>query len=91
MTDEDETVRLWLVEREVDSRNLLTLTYATREGDRVYRRQQSASVATPGSQPTAGREAAPADLRPVADPETRDRYAAEAARMAERHDPGDQV
>jgi len=40
---------------------------------------------------TAAVDLAPGDLAPVDDEATRDRYAAEATRMAERHDPGDVI
>jgi hypothetical protein len=86
---DESPVRTWLVAREVDSRNLLTLTYATPDGARFYRRQQSADA--PGPDPTAARRVDAADLRPVVDAATRERYADEAARMAARHDPDDRV
>lgn len=86
-----ESVRVWLVEREVDSRNLVTLTYATPDGERLYRRQQSAAVmAGGGIEATAARDVDPADLEPVDDAD-RERYAAEAARMADSHGPDDPV
>jgi hypothetical protein len=86
-----ESVRVWLVEREVDSRNLVTLTYATPDGERLFRRQQSAAVmAGGGIDPTAARDVDAADLEPV-DEADRERYAAEAARMAEAHAPDEPV
>ena len=83
-------MRLWLVEREYDTRQTVTLVYATTDGEREYRRQ--ASVELLGRNPaTAAVERDGADLDGVDDPETRDRYATEAARMAENHDPDDEV
>lgn len=83
-------MRLWLVEREYDTRQTVTLVYATPDGERQYRRQ--ASVELLGREPTtAAVERDEGDLAPVTDGETRDRYAAEAERMAERHDPDDEV
>jgi hypothetical protein len=86
-----DTVRVWLVERAVDSRNLVTLTYATPDGERQLRRQQSASVmAGGGMEATAARDVPPDELAPVAGVD-RERYAAEAARMADAHEPDDRV
>ena len=83
-------MQLWLVEREYDTRQTVTLVYATPDGERQYRRQ--ASVELLGREPTtAAVERDADDLDPVADAETRNRYAAEAERMAERHDPDDEV
>lgn len=83
-----EQTRVWLVERAVDSRDLLTLTYATPDGERALTRTLSAHVV---DEVTAARDVDPADLDPVTDEETRQRYAEEAARMRDRHDPGDVV
>lgn len=83
-------MHLWLVEREYDTRQTVTLVYATPDGGRQYRRQ--ASVELLSREPTtAAVDRDGADLDAVTDPETRDRYAEEAARMAERHDPDDEV
>lgn len=88
MTDD---VLCWLVEREYDQRNLVTLTYATPEGDRAYTRQAALEMLQRRDGVTAAVAADPADLSAVADAETRDRYAAEAARMAAEHEPDDEV
>jgi len=86
----DSGVRLWLVERSYDDRNLLCLVYATPDGERALRRELSAA-ALDRAAVTAARTADPADLRPVEDAADRERYAAEAARMADRHAPDDPV
>jgi hypothetical protein len=85
-----ETVRCWLVERGYNNRDLITLKYATPEGDRLFRRELAAqamdSVAV-----TAARDVSPDDLEPVEDPETRERYADEVERIAGEHDPDDEI
>ena len=95
MTDSDssdstETVRAWLVERSYDDRNLITLVYATPDGTRALRKEQSATVMhQQGSRVTAAVDVAPDALSPVDD--DRERYAAEADRMREQHAPDDEV
>jgi hypothetical protein len=86
------SVRVWLVERDVDQRDLVTLTYATPDGGRVLRRQHAAAtMRTRGLDVTAGLTVALDELEPVSDEAARERYASEAARMAADHDPGDAV
>jgi len=81
--------RLWLVGREYDDKGLIQLTYATPDGERVHRRELSEHRADRGAV-TAAIERDDAGLRP-ADPDERERFAAEASRMAERHDPDGEV
>lgn len=81
---------VWLVERDVDSRNLTTLTYATPDGDRAYVRQASLDTLHRQGGVTAAVDVEDDRLEPV-DDEARERYAAEATKMAERHDPDDEV
>jgi hypothetical protein len=92
MTDGDEeTVRAWLVERSYDDRNLITLVYATPDGRRALRTEQSATVMRQrGKEVTAAVDVAPDALTTV-DPEDRERYAAEAERMRARHGPDEGV
>jgi hypothetical protein len=88
MTD---TVRCWLVERSYTDRDLIVLEYATPDGERVYRKEQSAAVVKQqGRTVTAAEDVDPDDLA-APDPEDVERYAAEAERMAERYDPDDEV
>ena len=82
-------VRAWLVERVFDDRGLVTLVYATPDGERALRRELSAA-ALERFEVTAARTV-PADDLAAAPPEERDRYAAEARRMRERHAPEDPV
>lgn len=82
----------WLVERDVDSRNLVTMTYATTDGDGVFVRQTSATMMRQrGSDATAAIEVDADDLDAVEDEATRERYAAEATKMSEQYDPDDEV
>lgn len=85
-----DTVRCWLVERGYNNRDLITLKYATPEGDRVYRRELAAQVVD-ASTVTAAKDVSPDDLEPVDDPEDRERYANEAERVASEHDPGNEI
>jgi hypothetical protein len=86
-----DTVRCWLVERSYTSRDLIVLEYATEDGERVYRKELSAAVMQQrGNAVTAGVDVDPDDLAPAA-PEDISRYATEATRMAQEHDPDDEV
>jgi hypothetical protein len=89
MDDTDDAVRVWLVERDIDQRNLVTLVYATTDGERRYRRQLSSAAVDRGADVTAGKTVAPDDLNPVDDADTRERYASEANRVADRNEPED--
>jgi hypothetical protein len=86
--------RVWMVERtfSADSPHILVIVYATPDG-RQYLQQERAFNRFGGRAPevTAAIEAEPADLAPVEDSETRERYATEADRMMDRHDPDDPV
>jgi hypothetical protein len=83
-------VRCWLVDRNVADEDLVTLVYATPDGARSVTLQWAANMVFQGSV-TAARDVAEADLEAVSDPDLRARYADEAARMRERHDPGDEL
>lgn len=82
--------RAWLVEREYSDKGLVTLVYATPDGDRHLRMQRSATMLRRESV-TAAVDVEADRLVPVDDPDDRERYAAEAARMEARHDPDDPV
>jgi hypothetical protein len=86
----DDGVRCWLVERTFDDRNLVTLVYATPDGER-YQQREIASVALSRVDVTAAREIPTEELEPVDDPDRRERYAAEAATMAADHDPDEEI
>lgn len=83
----EETV--WLVEREYSDKGMVSLVYATTDGDRHLLKQFSEQMLT-RTDVTAAIDADSDRLEPTRD-EDRDRYATEATRMAERHDPDDPV
>jgi len=88
MTD---TVQCWLVERSsYGDERMVTLVYAPPAGDCHLTKQLSTNLLM-RKRITAAVDVEPERLAPVADDETRERYAAEATRMADRHDPDDEV
>ncbi|WP_306060852.1 hypothetical protein [Natronococcus wangiae] len=90
MPSESDHVRVWLVERDYNNRDLIVLTYATPDGIRAFRRELAAQAVDLDSV-TAAEDVSPDDLSSVADPDERERYAAEATRMAEEHDPAETI
>jgi hypothetical protein len=80
----------WLVEREFDDKGMVRLVYATPDGSRRLLRERSAAQLG-RYEVTAGIDAEAEQLTPVEDPDRRERYAGEADRMADRHDPEDTV
>ncbi|MDS0475196.1 hypothetical protein [Natrinema sp. 1APR25-10V2] len=90
MPSETDTVRVWLVERGYTNRDLVILQYATPDGEGVYRREL-APQALEGATVTAAKDVSPSDLETVEEAAVRDRYADEAARMADEHAPDDTV
>ena len=87
----DETadeVRVWLVEREYTDKGMVSLVYATPDGTRAWHRQLSANALSGGVR--AARTVDAGKLTPVED-DDRERYASEAARVAERNDPDDHL
>ena len=81
--------RVWLVDRDVDSRNLVTMTYATPDGERAFTRQAALDSLARRDAPTAALDVDDDRLSTVEDAETIERYAAEAERVAESNDPDD--
>ncbi len=89
-----ESVRVWLVERTFsdDEQNIVILIYATPDGRRYHRKERALpSFSGPDRVTTAAVSVAPDQLGRVTDPERRKRYAEEASRMAEIHEPSDAV
>lgn len=88
-----EPVRVWLVERTYsdDEQNIIILTYATPDGTQAYRKERALTSFSDTRDTTAAERVDPTNLSPVTDPETRERYAAEAQRMREEHDPDDVI
>ena len=82
-------VRVWLVERTYsdDEQNLIVLTYATPDGAREFRKERAVpSFSGPARETRVSLEVDPDNLSAVDDAGTRERYAAEAERMARDHD-----
>jgi len=90
-TDDSGTDRLWLVERTYTDKGLVSLVYATPDGEYAVQRQRSMNMLQRGADVTAAIPAEDASLEPVDDETTREQYADEAARMAADHDPNDAV
>ncbi|MFT4947734.1 MAG: hypothetical protein ACI8TL_001983 [Natronomonas sp.] len=87
----DERTRVWLVERSYgNDEDLVTLVFATTDGEKQLKKQLSHNMLY-GKTITAAREKDPETLDEVKDEQTRQRYASEASRMAEKHDPDDEV
>ena len=83
--------RLWLVDRTYTDKGLVSLVYATPDGEYALQRQRSMNMLRQGSDVTAATTADLESLDPVDDEGTRERYAEEASRMADQHDPDDAV
>ncbi|MBC9984819.1 hypothetical protein E4P24_00315 [Haloferax sp. AS1] len=89
---DDDTTRLWLVERSYDDRDLIILIYATPDGEYELRKELAAAVMHQRRMTvTAAIDAPTENLEPVADDDLRERYAAEATKMADSHEPDDEV
>ena len=71
--------------------NIIILVYATPDGQRYYRKKRALTSSTDVRETTAAVDVSPDNLGTVEDDEERERYATEAARMAEEHDPDEAV
>lgn len=83
-----DEVRVWLVERTYSDRDLLTLVYATPDGERYLRKERAGRL---GGETTAAIEVERERLARVTDEAEKERYATEATRIAEKRDPDDTV
>jgi hypothetical protein len=88
--DVDGAVRCWLVERTYSDKGLVSLVYATPDGGRALHRERSPELLRRSGGVTAATDADP-DVLVTVDDDDRERYAAEAARMADRHGPDETV
>lgn len=87
-----DVARIWLVDRTVTEKpSLINHIYATPDGDRYLLIERSSVGSQPAEHTTASIEVDTAKLSEVKDRELQDAYAAEATRMAERHDPEDVI
>lgn len=84
-----------MVERtySTDAPNIMVITYATADGSQYLMQERAFNQSIRNGVPTitAARDVSRADLSPTPDEETRERYATEAQRMRDRHDPDDVV
>jgi hypothetical protein len=87
--DDGDDVRLWLVDRQYHDKNLITLVYATTDGEWYLRKQLSHHLLQ--RKPVTAAVTVPADRPEPTPPEDRERYATQADRMATDHDPDDTV
>lgn len=89
MTD---PVRTWLVERSYGQRDLVTLVYATPDGERALTKEVPMTAISNGNiTVTAATDAEPQNLEPVDDPDTVERYREEVERVRERNDPDEEL
>ena len=92
-TSADE-IRAWLVEHTYsdDEQNLVILVYATTDGERYTCKERALTSFTgPARDTYAAIDASPGNFGDVTDPDERERYAAEARRMANEHEPTDTI
>ena len=89
----DDDARVWLVERTYsdDEQNLIILTYATTDGEQYYRKERALTSFTDTRDTTAAVDADSGNLGSVDDSDLQERYAAEAQRMQDTHDPNDVI
>jgi len=87
-----EPRRVWLVERTYsdDEQNIIILVYATTDGEQYLRKERALTSFGDRRDTTAAIDADPDSLGRT-DPDDREQYAAEARRMADRHDPEDVI
>lgn len=86
MSDSD-TIQCWLVERTYDDKGLIRIVYAPSDGSGQFITERAAAR---GTDATAAVSVDPDRLDPI-DEEKAERYASEAERMAERHDPDESI
>lgn len=86
MVSESDEVRVWLVERGYNNRDLIILKYATPNGDRLFQKEVASQAL---NTVTAAKDVSPNNLGTVDEPDLQERYAAEVARMKEKYEPDD--
>lgn len=86
---ETATERVWLVDRDYTDKGMVTIVYASTDGERRLQRQLSERMLV-RSDVTAGQDVETDRLEPTPESE-RERYATEAVRMAEKYEPADAV
>lgn len=86
----EDTAQLWLVERDYNDKGLVTLVYATTDGENFVQHHRSSQMLSRKGV-TAAETVDREKLEAVEDEDRRERYASEAGRMAEKHDPDSEV
>mgnify|MGYP006876391634 FL=1 len=82
-------VQCWLVERDYGSLNLITLVYATPDGEQINRKEVPITAIRNGAVTvTAATDVDETDLSAADDPE---RYRQEVERVRSDHDPDDEL
>ncbi|PSP93846.1 hypothetical protein BRC91_07905 [Halobacteriales archaeon QS_4_62_28] len=85
-----ETVQCWLVERDYGQKNLVTLVYATPDGERAQTSQRSTTMLR--QRPATAAMDVPVDeLQQVEDSEEREQYRREVERVRSNFDPDDEI
>ncbi|WP_435065647.1 hypothetical protein [Halobaculum sp. EA56] len=89
---ERDGVRVWLVERTYgdDELNLVILVYADESGERYFRKERALTSFADERETPVSLVVAPDELG-ATEPADRERYAAEATRMAAVHGPEDSI
>ena len=82
--------RVWLVDREFDSKGLVRLRYATTDGERVHTKELAEQRLMTSGGVTAAVDVTDEQLERT-DAENRDRFSTEANRMASDHQPDDTI
>jgi hypothetical protein len=83
-------VQCWLVERSYNDRDLVTLVYATPDGERaVHKEVPMTAIAHGNVAVTAAKDVDEGTLEPVA--AAAERYREEAARVRESHAPDEAI
>lgn len=94
-SESTEQIQVWMVDRTYsqDCPHIMVINYATEDGSAYLQQERAVPSFNRAGVPevTAAMDVSTDRLAPVEDEETRERYATEAERMQERHDPDDVV
>ena len=89
----NDGVRVWLVERTYsdDEQNMIILSYATLDGKQYFRKERALTSFSDVRDTTAAVEVDPRNLGTVDDPDQQAKFATEARRMRDNHDPDEVI
>ena len=82
--------RVWLVDRQFDSKGLVRLTYSTLDGTRNHTAEVTEHRLMTGGGVAAARAVDTESLGKT-EPDNVDQFATEAARMADKHAPDERI